>query len=425
MSLEFVSCTRFYEVSAVDNTLHIFLRKECIIMILVGIDIGKNKHFFSMVDKETGEILSKPSDFKNNQEGFQFLTQTLSSYSKSNLLIGMEDTGHYHFALLKHLLDNKYTVALINPTTTDLTRKIQGGITKNDPLDTLTICDVLASSQRIKSYRITKVDRFDLYEQKQLTRHHHNLKEELNIYKNRLQKCIDIVFPEFNSLFRSKYGIVYMNILKTFASAKNIANSDIETIRECFEVVGRGKRISLSAEQLKTAANASVGIPSVAEEIQIRHLVCQIEMIEEQLSEIDKKIEEFSLKNNSPILSIPGISHFSGTSILSELGDICNYTKASQIIKFAGVAPYHYESSQFTAQHTAITKKGSRYLRKTLYQIILPVINHNKVFTAYYNKKLAEGKGHRCAQGHCIRKLLRIIYHLLSTGETFDPALLM
>lgn len=394
-------------------------------MILVGIDIGKNKHFFSMVDKETGEILSKPSDFKNNQEGFQFLTQTLSSYSKSNLLIGMEDTGHYHFALLKHLLDNKYTVALINPTTTDLTRKIQGGITKNDPLDTLTICDVLASSQRIKSYRITKVDRFDLYEQKQLTRHHHNLKEELNIYKNRLQKCIDIVFPEFNSLFRSKYGIVYMNILKTFASAKNIANSDIETIRECFEVVGRGKRISLSAEQLKTAANASVGIPSVAEEIQIRHLVCQIEMIEEQLSEIDKKIEEFSLKNNSPILSIPGISHFSGTSILSELGDICNYTKASQIIKFAGVAPYHYESSQFTAQHTAITKKGSRYLRKTLYQIILPVINHNKVFTAYYNKKIAEGKGHRCAQGHCIRKLLRIIYHLLSTGQTFDPALLM
>ena len=385
-------------------------------MILVGIDIGKNKHFFSMVDKETGEILSKPSDFKNNQEGFQFLTQTLSSYSKSNLLIGMEDTGHYHFALLKHLLDNKYTVALINPTTTDLTRKIQGGITKNDPLDTLTICDVLASSQRIKSYRITKVDRFDLYEQKQLTRHHHNLKEELNIYKNRLQKCIDIVFPEFNSLFRSKYGIVYMNILKTFASAKNIANSDIETIRECFEVVGRGKRISLSAEQLKTAANASVGIPSVAEEIQIRHLVCQIEMIEEQLSEIDKKIEEFSLKNNSPILSIPGISHFSGTSILSELGDICNYTKASQIIKFAGVAPYHYESSQFTAQHTAITKKGSRYLRKTLYQIILPVINNNKIFNIYYNKKLAEGKGHRCAQGHCIRKLLRIIYHLLSTS---------
>ena len=394
-------------------------------MILVGIDIGKNQHTFSIIDKETGEILSNPSVFNNNQEGFLLLTKKLSSYAKSELLIGMEDTGHYHFALLKYLLDNRYTVALINPTTTDLTRKLQGGITKNDPLDSLTICDVIGSNQRKKPYRITKVNRFDLYEQKQLTRHHHNLKEELNTYKNRLQKCIDIVFPEFNSLFRSKYGIVYMNVLKTFASAEKIAGSDIRTIRKCFEYDGRGNRISLSAEQLKAAAKASVGIPSVAEEIQIRHLVCQIEMIEEQLSEIDKKIEEFSLQNNSPILSIPGISHFSGTSILAELGDICNYTKASQLIKFAGVAPYHYESSQFTAQHTAITKKGSRYLRKTLYQIILPVINHNKVFAAYYNKKLAEGKGHRCAQGHCIRKLLRIIYHLLNTGQSFDSTLLI
>ena len=394
-------------------------------MILVGIDIGKKQHIFSIIDKQTGEILSNPFVFNNNQDGFLLLIGKLSSYAKSQLLIGMEDTGHYHFALLKYLLDRRYTVALINPTTTDLTRKLQGGITKNDPLDSLTICDVIGSNQRKKPYRITTVNRFDLYEQKQLTRHHHNLKEELNIYKNRLQKCIDIVFPEFNSLFRSKYGIVYMNVLKRFASAEKIANSDIRTIRKCFEYEGRGKRIQLSAEQLKTTAKDSVGISSVAEEIQIRHIVCQIEMIEEQLSEIDKKIEEFSLQNNSPILSIPGISHFSGTSILAELGDICNYTKASQIIKFAGVAPYHYESSQFIAQHTAITKKGSRYLRKTLYQIILPVINHNRVFTAYYNKKLAEGKGHRCAQGHCIRKLLRVIYHLLSTGQSFDPALLI
>ena len=394
-------------------------------MILVGIDIGKNQHTFSIIDKGTGEILLNPSTFDNNQNGFLLLIEELSAYTKSELLIGMEDTGHYHFALLKYLLDNRYTVALINPTTTDLTRKIQGGITKNDPLDSLTICDVISSNQRKKPYRVTKVNRFDLYEHKQLTRHHHNLKEELNIYKNRLQKCIDIVFPEFNSLFNSKYGIVYMNILKTFASAEALANADIRSIRKCFQLQKQGRRISLSAEQLKITAKSSIGIPSAAEEIQIRHLVCQIELLEEQLSEIDKRIEEFSVKNNSTILSIPGISHFSGTSIIAELGDICNYQNSSQIIKFAGVAPYHYQSSQFTAQHTAITKKGSRYLRKTLYQIIVPVIYNNAVFRAYYNKKLSEGKGHRCAQGHCIRKLLRIIYHLLTTGQQFNPELLV
>ena len=88
------------------------------------------------------------------------------------------------------------------------------------------------------------------------------------------------------------------------------------------------------------------------------------------------------------------------------------------------MAPYEYESSQYRAQHLSITKKGSKYLRKTLYQIITPVINHNEVFKQYYDLKRSQGKGHRCAQGHCVRKLLRIIYHLLSTGQDFDPALI-
>ena len=393
-------------------------------MLLIGIDIGKNKHFFCALDNQSGEIIIQPASFTNNKEGFDSLVQKLKPYSKENILIGMEDTGHYHFALLKYLLTRQFTVALINPKTTDFTRKMQGGITKNDKLDTLTICDVLDTPERKKQYRITKVDQFELYEQKQLTRQHHNLKEELNVYANRLQKSIDIVFPEFNSLFKSKYGPVYLNVLKSFGSAETIANSDIRTIRKCFEIQGRGNRISLTAEKLKETAKASIGFSSTAEEIQIRHLVSQIELINMQLAEIDKKIEEYSITNNSPIISIPGISHFSGTSILAELGDIRNYSKPSQIIKFAGVAPLHYESSQFTAQHTAITKKGSKYLRKTLYQIILPVINNNPVFKEYYQLKLSQGKGHRCAQGHCVRKLLRVIYHLLSTGQQFDPALL-
>ena len=393
-------------------------------MIVIGIDIGKLKHTFSIYNSSTGEVLTKPTLFNNDKDGFDKLIDSFKPHSKSNILIGMEDTGHYHFTLLKYLLSKRYTVALINPVATDMARKMQGGISKTDNLDSLTICDILSSNSRNKSYRISKVNRFDLYEQKQLTRHHHNLKEELNVYKNRLQKCIDIVFPEYNSLFSSKYGVVYMDILKKFGSADGIAHTDIRTLRNCFEYKGKGKRISLTAEELKAAATKSVGIPSSADEIQIRHLIGIIELIEEQIEEIDKKIEEFSIETNSPILSIPGISHFSGTSILSELGDIGNYTKASQIIKFAGVAPRTYESSQFQAQHCAISKQGSEYLRKTLYQIILPIIQHNEVFKNYYNLKRTQGKSHRCAHGHCIRKLLRIIFHLLKTNQQFDASLL-
>ncbi len=101
-------------------------------MNLVGIDIGKLNHYVSIMDKLTGEIVLKPTCFSNNLEGFNFLLQILDQYHKDEVLIGMEDTGHYHFALLKFLLNNQYSVALINPTTTDLNRKMEGGITKNE-----------------------------------------------------------------------------------------------------------------------------------------------------------------------------------------------------------------------------------------------------------------------------------------------------
>lgn len=394
-------------------------------MILIGIDIGKLSHTFCIFNQSTGQEIVSPTNIDNNRKGFDILLSKVENYKKEDMLFGMEDTGHYHLALLKKLLSKNYTVALINPVATDLTRKMQGGISKNDNLDSLTICDVISSNSRKKPYRITKIDKFDLFEQRELTRHHHNLKEELNVYTNRLQKCIDIVFPEFNSLFRTKYSIVYMNILKTFGSATNIAKADIITIKKCFNVTGKGLKISLTPEKLKESAKNSIGIDSVSEVIQIKHLILQIELINEQLKEIDKKIEEFSRQTNSPILTIPGISHFSGTSILSEFGNISNYSNAKKLIKFAGVAPYEHQSSQYKAEHTSITKKGSKYLRKTLYQIITPVIRHNEVFKTYYSLKISQGKSHRCAQGHCVRKLLRVIYHLCTTNNvTFDTSLL-
>ena len=102
-------------------------------MILVGIDIGKNQHIFSIIDNQTGEILSNPSAFHNNQEGFLLLIGKLSSYAKSQLLIGMEDTGHYHFALLKYLLDRHYTVARSTQQLLTLPENFRAALRKTIP----------------------------------------------------------------------------------------------------------------------------------------------------------------------------------------------------------------------------------------------------------------------------------------------------
>lgn len=121
-------------------------------------------------------------------------------------------------------------------------------------------------------------------------------------------------------------------------------------------------------------------------------------------------------------LGISRISHFSAMSTISELGDIIYFSNEKKLIKFAGINTYVYESGTFSMTHTRLEKKGSKYLRKTLYQIIDSVIRFNPIFQAFYQKKISQGKSYRCAQGHCIRKLLRVINKILSTGERFDSA---
>ena len=56
---------------------------------------------------------------------------------------------------------------------------------------------------------------------------------------------------------------------------------------------------------LKETARNSIGFPSNAEVIEMRHLIDRIDLVKKQISDVDKKIEEFSIQNNSPILSIP------------------------------------------------------------------------------------------------------------------------
>ena len=381
-------------------------------MKLVGIDIAKYEHAAFIMEASTGESLCDPFFFKNNKEGFKKLYTELNKYSKNELLICMEDTGHYNFAIESSLLAEGYKVALINPITTKSLRKASLKSVKSDKEDALLITKALLDKAY---YRIISIQDEKLKEAKELTRYRTQLTLEMNRKKNVLQRHIDIVFPEFNTLFNNEYTITYLNILRKYSDAYTIAHTDIRSLRKCFKYCN-----SFSAEELKELASNSVGIHDVSISFIIQSVISSIDLINSQIEELDKKIEELAITQASSITSIPGISIITGTSILAELGDISKYSNAGKVIKFAGVNPYISESGKFSADKTAITKKGSKYLRTTLYRVIIPVIRHNPAFNNYYHLKRNQGKGHLCALGHCVRKLLRIIYHLETNNLSFD-----
>ena len=52
------------------------------------------------------------------------------------------------------------------------------------------------------------------------------------------------------------------------------------------------------------------------------------------------------------------------------------------------------------------------------------VVNNNLCFSKYYWKKINEGKYHRVALSHVVKKLLRVIYYLETNNINFNSNLL-
>ena len=83
-------------------------------MILVGIDVAKDKHdcFIQTVE---GKVLFKSFSFANNYEGFEELYAKILSCDDDNIRVGLESTGHYSYNLLGFLLSKELPTFVFNP----------------------------------------------------------------------------------------------------------------------------------------------------------------------------------------------------------------------------------------------------------------------------------------------------------------------
>ena len=102
------------------------------------------------------------------------------------------------------------------------------------------------------------------------------------------------------------------------------------------------------------------------------------------------------------------------------LFDFNKFESSKQLVAFAGLDPVVYESGNFKARSTRMSKRGNSLLRQHLILTAHNVVRNNQVFKQYYDKKRAEGKNHYNALGHCATKLLRVIFKLVKENKTFN-----
>ena len=386
-------------------------------MFYVGIDIAKLNHFASAISSD-GEILIEPFKFSNDSDGFHLLISKLDSFDKSSIIIGLESTAHYGDNLVRYLVAENYKVCVINPIKTSVMRKNNVRKTKTDKVDTYIICKTLMMQD---SLRFVSYYDLDLMNLKSLGRFRQKTIKQRSRLKIQLTVYVDEVFPELQYFFKSglHQKSVYA-LLKEAPTPEAVASMHMTHLAHLLKVTSHGHFDKETAQQLRVLAQKSVGASDSALSIQITHTIAQIELLNDQLDKVETEMTEIMKYNDSVIMTIPGISYINGGMILGEIGDIHRFSSPNKLLAYAGLDPSVYQSGNFQAKKTRMSKRGSKVLRYALVNAAHNAVKNNATFKAYYDAKMAEGRTHYNALGHCAGKLVRVIFKMLTDDVEFN-----
>ena len=382
-------------------------------MYYIGIDISKFKHDCAVID-DSGEIISPSWSFTNDSEGFSQFKVLLDSLN-AETRIGLESTGHYSMNLKLFLETNNFSFMEFNPLLINRFVKSKSlRKTKSDSID----CMMIARFLMTVEYKPHPSSFYHIEMLKSLTRFRNSLVRLRTRQLVELTNILDKVFPEFKPFFGGKFSVTALYILSNYSSPEKISNMNSKSY-EALRKLSRGRFSTVDFAKLKQLAKNTVGNTE-------DYLLLQMQIVLELYSQLDSKVAETetSIKEcvsaiNPPMLTIPGIGIESAAVILAEFGDFSKFKNASQMLSFAGLEPGYFQSG--TSETTGrMVKHGSSYLRYALMNCAQTVVNYEPTFAMFYTKKRSEGKPHRVALSHVVKKLLRVIYTLQTENLAYD-----
>ena len=385
-------------------------------MYYVGIDISKYKHDCFIVTSD-GEVIHDHFTFGNNHDGFQCLLSVLDQLGdRENIRIGFEATAHYTLNLKLFLENAHYSFMEFNPVLLAKFNKSQTlRRTKTDAID----CAAIARWLMTVDYKPFPVGFYHTYSLKSLTRLRDSLVRQRSFYLVKITNVLDHTFPEFKPFFGNRFSKTALHLLESYGSAEKMSRMNSQSY-ENLRRISKGKFSPQKFLELKALATTTVGETNEMFDAQLSSLLSLYNLSVKEIDSLERQIIDLIYQINPHSLSIPGVGPLSAAVIYAEFGDLSRFSSPQKMLSFAGLEP-GYSQSGTSAHRGHMVKRGSSYLRYTLMNLCIPLIKNNIVFAEYYAKKRAEGKPHRVACSHMIKKLIRVLHKLEKDDIDFDP----
>lgn len=400
--------------------------------LVIGIDVGSEMHYARAFDWRGYEYSRKPLAFKNDEEGFEtFMTwidEMKARFDKTDVIPGMEPTGHYWFSLGRFLQENGMKPVLVNPHHVKKSKEMDdNNPSKNDRKDPKVIAGLVNEGRFSYPYIPEGV----YAEIRTLSSLRQQAQSQITRIKNRIARWFSIYFPNYKDVYGDAWAISGIMVLKQAPLPEDIAELGIEGINRIWRDA-KIRAVGLKrARTLVDAAEHSVGSREAKEaaRIEIRMLLADYEMYVEREAELMKLIEDKirEIPNIDNVLAIKGIGLKTITGFMAEVGDIRRFDDPKQIQKLAGYAIVKNSSGKHKG-HSRISYRGRKHLRYVLYEAAVSVVAHSPEFKGihhYYTTRTQNPLKKMQSMIAIACKLVRLFYMLLTTGREYDPSKMM
>lgn len=402
--------------------------------LFVGIDVSKKENVVRFMDG-SGDTLSL-FPVSNNADGAAKLQERLrhkllhTDFSK--VTIGMESTSVYADHIAAFLRKDEFLrkwecrVYLINAKNIRNFKKSYPELPKTDHIDTLIIADYLRFNRLPKCVFLDE----KYLALRNLTRARFQAAQNLSREKTRF---LETLFQKFSTLdsakvFSDTFGATSLAVICEFFTVDDIIYTPVAELTDFINKKGKGKFADPKAiaTALQSAARSSYRISKTVNDSLNQLLAVRlvgIRSIEEQIKSLDKAIESYMGAFQNVLISIPGIGKVYSAGIMAEIGDINRFAGHAPLAKYAGLAWSKHQSGGYEAANTKMIASGNKYLKYYLLEAANTVRLHDTELERFYRTKFREVPKHQHKRALALtaRKLVRLVYSLLSTNRLYLP----
>ncbi len=326
----------------------------------IGVDLHKKTCYITVMDKEG--VIDKQIEIANTPK-------TINTFFKDHVddYIAVESTMNW-IPFYEKLETLGCNVVLSNPLQT---KAVAFARIKNDKVDSRVLADLLRTNFLPTAY----IQPRSVRDLKELVRQ----RAEYVVIRTKIKNKIHAVLfkADISHSFSSIYGKAGMEFLRS-VKVRKIYRDELNRYLDTLDFLN--KQIDEISFEIKAIAN----------------------------NDYDCKL----------LMTIPGISYYTALMIKSEIGDISRFPSAKKLCAYAGLIPSTYASAE-KIRTGRITKRGSKWLRKSLVDAITSGCRNENKLSVYYFK-LKKNKGVGKAKVATARKLCSVIFAMLTDKQPFN-----